>query len=83
MDEEETFKKLTESDPQVQQLLARQDRALEGEDGGLLRVVSGKDGSTLGEMKTDFLPVWDGMAAANGSLIITTVDGRVIRIRGQ
>ncbi len=78
IDEEDTFRRLTENDAAVQQVLAAQDRALDGADGGRLRVVSGADGSTLHEMKTDFLPVWDGMAAANGRLFITTTDGRLV-----
>lgn len=81
IDEEETFKKLTEKDQQVQRLLAEQDAALEGKDGGLLRVINGETGETLHEMKTDYLPAWDGMIAANGQVVVVTTDGRVVSLR--
>ena len=56
IDEEETFKKLSETDQEVQRLLAKQDAALEGKDGGLLRVIKAETGETLHGVKTDYLP---------------------------
>lgn len=81
IDEEETFKRLTEKDQEVQRLLAKQDAALEGKDGGLLRVINGETGETLHEVKTDYLPAWDGMIAASGQLVVVTTDGRVVSLR--
>ena len=78
INEEETFKKLTERDPGVQKILADQDAALLGRDGGILRVVSAQDGTTVNELKVDFLPVWDSLIAANGRLFVSTTDGRVV-----
>lgn len=78
IDEEETFKQLTESDPEVQDLLARQDAALEGQSGGSLLVVNTVTGETEHEIKLDTLPAWDGLAGANGKLFLSTLDGQVI-----
>ena len=78
MDEEETFKRLTERDPEVHKLLASQDAALEGKQGGILRVVNKKDGAQLAEYKIGSLPVWDSLAAAVDSLYWTTETGEVV-----
>ncbi len=52
--------------------------ALQGRRGGLLQVVSADDGRTLTELKTDFLPAFDGMSAAAGRLFIASHNGRLI-----
>ena len=52
--------------------------ALEGRMGGILRVVSAKDGSTLAEYPLDSNPVFDGLSAAGGRLIMTTKSGEII-----
>lgn len=83
VDEEESFKRLTEKDPKVQELLVKQDEALNGLQGGILRSVDASNGKTLAELKTDFLPVWDSLAAANGRLFVSTTDGRVISLAGE
>jgi len=58
--------------------LAEQEAAWEGKKGGLLRVVSASDGQKLTEYRLDSVPVWDGMAAANGRLYMATIDGKVL-----
>jgi hypothetical protein len=58
--------------------LKAQDRADTGADGGMLCVVSAADGKTLGTLKLQAPPVWDGMAAANERLYVATVDGSVL-----
>ncbi|KPL19328.1 MAG: hypothetical protein AMJ75_12655 [Phycisphaerae bacterium SM1_79] len=50
----------------------------EGRKGGLLWVMSGRNGEKLAEYKLEAVPVWDGMAAANERLYISTQDGRVL-----
>jgi outer membrane protein assembly factor BamB len=77
IDEEETFKRLTERDPDVQELLAKQNEALEGKMGGILQVYSAVDGYRIADYKMDSLPAWDGMAAAGGQLFMTTEDGKI------
>ena len=47
-------------------------------DGGALRVVSCKDGATLGTAPLDAPPAWDGMAAARGRLYIALRSGSVV-----
>ena len=78
IDEEETFQKLAESDPEVQKLLGEQDAALQGNDGSSLLAVNIDTGEVAHEVKLDALPTWDGLAGANGSLFLTTLDGSVL-----
>ncbi len=78
IDEEETFQKLSEKDPEVQALLELQDQALEGKDGGLLLVVNTETGKVERQIKLDTLPAWDGLAGANGRLFLSTLDGQVM-----
>ncbi len=78
IDEEQTFQQLSEKDPAVQELLARQDDAIEGKQGGLLIAIDGLTGKEVTRVKMDSLPVWDGMASANGALFISTLDGKLI-----
>jgi outer membrane protein assembly factor BamB len=56
----------------------RTEEAFEGEEGGRLCVVSAGDGETLKEYALDALPVFDGMAAAQGRLYLSTLDGRLL-----
>ena len=58
--------------------LAEQDASLKGKRGSMLHVVSIADPAKLAEHKLDALPVWDGMAAANGRLYIASTDGSVL-----
>ena len=45
---------------------------------GSLLLFSITDGKRLGEMPLSGIPRWDGMAAAGGSLFLTTEDGKVL-----
>jgi outer membrane protein assembly factor BamB len=76
VDEEKVF--FNPEDPELQAKLREQDAALEGKKGALLQVVSASDGKKLAEYKLDTVPVWDGMAAANGRLYLSTMDGRIL-----
>ena len=44
----------------------------------MLRAVSATDGATLAEYQTEALPVWDGLAAAQGRLYFATTAGTVV-----
>ncbi|QDV83593.1 PQQ-binding-like beta-propeller repeat protein [Planctomycetes bacterium TBK1r] len=78
INEEDTFQKLSESDPEVQALLDDQDAALMGKDGSSLLAVNIDTGEIENEIKLDTLPAWDGLAGANGSLFLSTLDGSVM-----
>ena len=56
--------------------------AYEGRKGGLLWTMSTADGTKTAERKLPSPPVWDGLAAANGRLYLTTMDGRVMCLGG-
>jgi hypothetical protein len=51
--------------------------AFEGRKGGLLRVVNKEDGQTLSEHRLDSPPVFNGIAIADGRLILTLENGSV------
>jgi hypothetical protein len=78
IDEEKTFQELTEKDPQVQKLLAAQDKALNGDDGSLLLSVNIDTGEIENRVELSTLPAWDAMAGAGGSLFLSTLDGSVM-----
>jgi len=62
-------------------LIRQQEAALAGHAGAVLRVVSAENGASLGECKLEAPPVFDGMAAANGCLFISTVTGKVLCLK--
>ncbi len=52
--------------------------ALKGKKGAVLRVLSTEDGSLLGELKLDAMPVFDGVAAASGRLFVSLKNGELL-----
>ena len=65
-------------DPAMQAALVRQAEALEGKHGGQLWAVSKKDGKPIARYALDAIPVFDGLAAAQGRLYMATVAGTVL-----
>jgi outer membrane protein assembly factor BamB len=57
--------------------------AWSGKKGGMLWAVSREDGSKKAAYELQSPPVFDGMAAAEGSLYLSTTDGRVVCFRGK
>ena len=57
--------------------------ALAGERGGRLMMISTADGKKIAEIKLDSPPVFDGLIAANGRLLLSTKDGKVLSFRGR
>ncbi len=83
IDEEYTFERLTEGDESIQEQLAAQDRALAGEDGATMHLVSTKTGERGQELDLESPPVWDGMAVAQGKLFVCGEDGKVRCFAGK
>ena len=81
LDEQEVFKR--PGDPALRPRLDRQVAALEGAMGGLLWAVSAANGHKLAEYKLESMPVFDGMAAADGRLYISGTDGTVLCMAGK
>lgn len=52
--------------------------ALEGKAEGRLLAVSPADGQVLADVSLPAMPVWDGMAAANGNLYLALANGQVL-----
>lgn len=77
-DEEDTFKRIMARDKSVEAELLAQDKAHKGSEGGVLLAVDKKTGKQLSRITLEELPTWDGMAAANGKIFITTEKGKVI-----
>ena len=65
------------TEPNIPEKLREQDAAFEGQMGALLWAVSASDGSKLAEYRLESLPVWDGMAVANGRLYLAMKNGNV------
>ena len=57
--------------------------SFEGRKGGVLCAFSVADGSKLSEISIEALPVWDGMAAAQGKLFLAMQDGSIRCFRGR
>jgi hypothetical protein len=83
IDEEATFKRITDGDKSVEELLARQDAALDGAQGSLLLAVDADSGKTRGRLELKSLPAWDGLAAAREKLYLSTADGQVVCFEGR
>jgi len=81
VDEERAFQQI--GDPKARQEVAEQAVAMAGKRGGLLWAVSTAGGEKLAEHPLDTLPVFDGMAAADGRLYVSAVDGMVLCFRPQ
>ncbi len=83
VDEEEAFDywSADPNDPNVDRTipaqLSEQDAALRGQRGALLWAVSIADGKDVARYNLESLPVWDGMAAANGRLYLSMANGKV------
>ena len=61
----------------------RQEKLWEGTEGSSLIVVDVNNGSVVSEQKLDMLPIFDGFAAAEGKLFMSTTDGYVVCFRGK
>jgi hypothetical protein len=48
-----------------------------------VRAVSAADGKTLADVRLAAPPVWDGAAAADGRLYLSTTDGKVVCLGGK
>jgi hypothetical protein len=70
-------------DPNIPAKLEQQDTLLEGQNGALLWAVSTADGNKISEYNLESLPVWDGMAAANGRLYLSLKNGKVQCLIGK
>jgi len=75
VDEEQAFDNSAEAN--IISKLKEQDAALEGQNGALLWAVSTSTSKKLAEYNLESLPVWDGMAAANGRLYLSMKNGKV------
>lgn len=78
LDEEYAFERQAAKDQSIQELLKRQDDALEGKLGFQLLAVSLTDGRTVSDVKFDSTPVWDGMTTAYGKIFVATLSGKVL-----
>ncbi len=57
--------------------------ALEGRMGGVLRGASARDGAPLADHPLEARPVFDGLIAAEGRLLVSLADGRVVCLGGR
>ena len=76
IDERRAFRLADDKD--VQERLRRQAEAIAGKHGGRLWIVSKADGAPIARYRLDSPPVFDGMAAVDGRLVVCTLDGNVL-----
>jgi outer membrane protein assembly factor BamB len=76
VDEDSALKAYDE--PGTREALDNQAEIFAGKEGSVLWAVSAGDGRKLQEIELDVLPVFDGMIAAGGELLLATVDGKVV-----
>lgn len=81
VDEEVAFRAL--GDSEIKAKLAEQSAAFEGRRGSLLAAVDAADGRAIAAYRLDVAPVFDGLAAANGRLFLSTLDGQVLCAGGD
>jgi outer membrane protein assembly factor BamB len=81
LDQEEAFRK--PDDPAVRAKLEAQAAALAGRQGGQLLALSAADGRKLAAWELGCMPTFDGLAAAQGKLYLSTVDGKVLCLGGE
>ncbi len=79
LDEESAFRQINA--PETKELLNRQVAAYQGKSGALLWAIDGATGKKLADLELTSPPVFDGMAAANGSLYLATMDGEVLSLK--
>jgi hypothetical protein len=70
-------------DPEVQDKLKRQTQAYEGQAGGQLWTLAKATGTVISRYVLSTIPVFDGMAAADNSLFMATVNGHVTCYAGN
>jgi outer membrane protein assembly factor BamB len=70
-------------DPASAAALAEQRDAYLGMKGGILLAASAADGRKRGAYRLESVPVFDGMAAANGCLYLANMDGSVVCLSGE
>ena len=76
VDEQQTVKPL--GTPETQALLLEEDASLAGKKGAILRAVSAADGTAAFECKLPSPPAFDGLIAAGGKLLMSTMDGALM-----
>jgi outer membrane protein assembly factor BamB len=81
MRQDEIKRRITEEE--VQDLMAEQEKALNGESGSTLLVVDKQSGKILSGHRLPTAPVLDGMAGAYGDLYIATTDGSLCCVSGD
>jgi outer membrane protein assembly factor BamB len=81
LNEEAVFR--NREDAALQVKMDEQVAALEGKKGAILWAVSANNGEKLSGYKLDAMPVFDGMAAANGKLYMAMADGSVECWKGK
>jgi len=81
IDEEKTYARPHDQD--VKRMLAEQDAIMAGSQGAFLLAMDRNTGQELSRLKLDSPPVWDGMAAAQGVLVVSALDGTVTCLTGR
>jgi outer membrane protein assembly factor BamB len=80
-DETKMLGYLPGADDAINRQLAEQEAAWRGERGGVLWAVSAGSGEKQAELKLETIPVFDGMATANGKVYVSLQNGKVVCLK--
>jgi hypothetical protein len=58
-------------------------RTLNGQEGGVLMKLNGKDGVASEICKLPSAPVWDGIAISNDGVFVALRDGKIVKLRAE
>jgi hypothetical protein len=81
LDEDALFE--NPEDPKLLKQKVQQDKANKGQLGAKLMIVSAIDGKRQAQYDLDSPPCWDAMAVADGKVLISTEDGKVLCFVGK
>jgi hypothetical protein len=81
LDENQVVNRL--DDPQILAQIEEQDASFKGKQGGAMWVISAKDGEKLAEYDLPYPPNFDGLAASQGRIYMSVVNGSVLCYKGK
>lgn len=77
VDEEDAVARMTKGDETILPLVKQMDDNLEGKNGAKLLAVDTTTGKVLSTTTLSSPPTWDGLTAAQGSVFLTTLSGKL------
>ena len=83
VDEEDALVRLSKGDDSIVPALKEQDENLDGKHGATILAIDAPGGNVITTTKLSSPPVWDGMAAAQGCIFVSQLDGSIVCLKGS